>query len=61
MKTRHLGSTGLKVSAIGLGCMGMSGVYGKVDEDEAIATIHHALDIGREFHRHGRRLWRRAQ
>jgi aryl-alcohol dehydrogenase-like predicted oxidoreductase len=49
MKTRHLGSTGLKVSAIGLGCMGMSGVYGKVDEDEAIATIHHALDIGVNF------------
>jgi aryl-alcohol dehydrogenase-like predicted oxidoreductase len=49
MKTRTLGKSGLKVSAIGLGCMGMSGVYGTVDEDEAIATIHHALDIGVTF------------
>ncbi|MGH6925696.1 MAG: aldo/keto reductase [Propylenella sp.] len=49
MQQRTLGKKGLKVSAIGLGCMGMSGVYGKVDEAEAIATIHRALDIGVTF------------
>lgn len=36
----------LDVSTLGLGCMGMSPVYGRIDVDEAIATIHHALDIG---------------
>ena len=47
MKTRQLG--GLTVSAIGLGCMGMSGVYGSADEQEAIATIHKAIDLGVTF------------
>ena len=46
MKTRHLGAKGPDVSAIGLGCMGMSEVYGPADEGEAIATIHAALDAG---------------
>jgi aryl-alcohol dehydrogenase-like predicted oxidoreductase len=45
MKRRTLGG-GLEVSAIGLGCMGMSEAYGPKDDDESIATIHHALDIG---------------
>ncbi len=45
MRTRTLGQ-GLTVSAEGLGCMGMSDAYGAADEDEAIATIHHALDGG---------------
>ncbi len=45
METRKLGQ-GLKVSALGLGCMGMSEFYGKPDEQEAIATIHRALDLG---------------
>src|SRR5512135_3702643 len=47
MKTRTLGS--LKVSAIGLGCMGMSAFYGSSDEQEAVATIHRALELGINF------------
>ncbi len=46
MQTRRLGSTGPVVSAIGLGCMGMSDVYGPADEAEAIATIDAAIDRG---------------
>lgn len=46
MKTIPLGQTGLTVSAIGLGCMGMSGMYGPADRTESIATIHAALDAG---------------
>jgi aryl-alcohol dehydrogenase-like predicted oxidoreductase len=48
MQTRRLGQ-GLEVSAIGLGCMGMSEFYGTADESEAIATIHRALDLGVTF------------
>src|SRR3954466_1923502 len=44
MEQRRLGSTGPTVSAVGLGCMGMSDVYGPADRDESIATIHAALD-----------------
>ena len=47
MNTRKLGS--LEVSALGLGCMGMSAFYGSADEDEAIATIHRALELGVNF------------
>ncbi len=46
METRELGRAGLKVAAIGLGCMGMSEFYGPRDETESIATIHRALDLG---------------
>jgi len=46
MITRHLGSHGPAVSALGLGCMGMSDLYGATDDDESIATIHAALDAG---------------
>jgi aryl-alcohol dehydrogenase-like predicted oxidoreductase len=44
--TRPLGTTGLLASAQGLGCMGMSQAYGSSDEEESIATIHRALDLG---------------
>jgi aryl-alcohol dehydrogenase-like predicted oxidoreductase len=44
--TRRLGSSGPSVSAIGLGCMAMSGIYGPADDAESIATIHAALDAG---------------
>ena len=46
MQRRKLGQTGPEVSAIGLGCMAMSGLYGPADRGEAIATIHAALDAG---------------
>src|SRR5579872_1204410 len=46
MQSRPLGSTGPKVSTLGLGCMAMSGVYGPADRAESIATIHAALDAG---------------
>ena len=49
MKTRKLGSQGLEVSELGLGCMGMSEFYGNRDETEAIATLHRALDLGVNF------------
>jgi aryl-alcohol dehydrogenase-like predicted oxidoreductase len=49
MERRRLGSQGLEVSAEGLGCMGMSEFYGPTDEDEAIATIHRALELGVDF------------
>jgi aryl-alcohol dehydrogenase-like predicted oxidoreductase len=48
METRTLGQ-GLVVSALGLGCMGMSAWYGEVDEQESIATIHRALELGITF------------
>jgi len=49
MKQRKLGNQGLTVSAMGLGCMGMSEFYGTADETEAIATIHRALELGVTF------------
>jgi aryl-alcohol dehydrogenase-like predicted oxidoreductase len=49
MEQRKLGTQGLTVSALGLGCMGMSWAYGTADEAEAIATIHEAIDLGINF------------
>src|SRR3954465_1339676 len=49
MEQRRLGTQGLEVSAMGLGCMGMSEFYGSTDEDEAIRTIHRALELGVTF------------
>ena len=49
LSVRKLGSRGLEVSEIGLGCMGMSQSYGPADETESIATIHRAIDLGCTF------------
>src|SRR5580765_6931599 len=49
MQIRELGRSGLKVSPLGLGCMGMSEFYGDTDDAESIATIHRALDLGITF------------
>ena len=49
MQKRRLGSSGLEVSALGLGCMAMTTLYGPVDEAEAVATVRAALDAGSDF------------
>ncbi len=49
MDTRRLGNQGLEVSELGLGCMGMSEFYGTGDEDESVATIHRAVELGIAF------------
>jgi aryl-alcohol dehydrogenase-like predicted oxidoreductase len=49
MQQRSLGKQGLQVSAVGLGCMGMTPIYGHADEADAIATVHHAIALGVNF------------
>src|SRR4051812_28042724 len=49
MKTRRLGTNGPEISAIGLGCMGMSDFYGPADDTKSIDVIHAALDRGVNF------------
>ena len=46
MKTRKIGHSDIEVCALGLGLMGMSPVYGQINDEESICTIHRALDIG---------------
>jgi len=49
MKYRKLGTTAEELSAVGLGCMGMSGYYGALDDQESLATLYHSLDLGINF------------
>jgi aryl-alcohol dehydrogenase-like predicted oxidoreductase len=49
LHTRELGKSGLAVSAMGLGCMGMSDFYGPSDDERSIDTLHHAIDLGIDF------------
>jgi len=49
MRTRKLGTTGVDIPAIGLGCMGMSSVYGAADDATSISVIHRAIDLGVTF------------
>src|SRR6478735_9668639 len=49
LKKRKLGTQGLEVSAIGLGCMGMSYAYGPADESESLVTIDRAIELGCTF------------
>ena len=49
LSMRRLGSQGLEVSAIGLGCFGMSASYGPADEQESIGTLHRAVELGCTF------------
>jgi len=49
MESRRLGGSGLEVSAIGLGCMGMSEFYGPSDDASSIGVLHHAIDLGVTF------------
>ena len=49
MPRRKLGKSGLSVSAIGLGCMGMSEFYGTADDEQSIRVIHHSIEIGMDF------------
>jgi aryl-alcohol dehydrogenase-like predicted oxidoreductase len=49
MKFRELGNTGIKLSAIGLSCMGMNDAYGEPDDEESIATLNRAIDLGITF------------
>jgi predicted aldo/keto reductase-like oxidoreductase len=54
MEYRTFGTTDLKVSPMGLGCMSMSGVYGPADDTESIATLHRAFEVGDGI---AERLW----
>src|SRR6185437_16604898 len=49
MEHRRLGKSGPQVSAIGLGCMSLSAIYGKTDDEAGIAVIQHAIDRGIDF------------
>ncbi|STT48909.1 aldo-keto reductase [Klebsiella pneumoniae] len=57
MKTRYLGKEKFQVSALGLGCMGMSFAYGGAETSQAINTIHAAMGHGRDLPGYRRSIW----
>ena len=61
MKYRKLGNTNIQLSAIGLGCMGMSHAYGKKNDPESIETLHKALDFGHQLLGHCRCVRKRRK
>lgn len=53
MKYKNFEKTDIALSAVGLGCMGMSAVYGQADDTESVATLQYALDLGINFQQTG--------
>ena len=61
MQYRELGRTGWKVSTVSFGAWAIGGAWGAVDDKESLAALDRAIDLRREFHRYGRRVWRWTQ
>ncbi|HEY1922253.1 MAG TPA: hypothetical protein VGG44_05765 [Tepidisphaeraceae bacterium] len=61
MPRRKLGKSGLTVSAMGLGCMGMSEFYGTRNDEESIQVIQRSIDLGKDFLDTADMVWGRAE